>query len=177
MTNGTITLAFQIPNGMKSRRGRFSIIDEVATRILILVLLSTSLTYGQSFIDTSIAGGISSEREPYGAMEMRYNQQLIRRVYASASMNFSLDGFENNLNLFSRFGGTIALAEGWTVTIGSSIESATRFWKYEPYLRTDHRVYNTDRGSINIIIDIQSTKGMIGISFKDFVLKQDGYYE
>lgn len=172
MTNGIITLVFLIRNGMKkSSRGRFSLIDEVATRILILFLLSTSLTYGQSFFDTSIAGGISSEREPYGAMEMRYNQQLIKRVYASASMNFSLDGFEYTPNIFSRFGGTVALEEGWTVTIGSSIESATRFWKYEPYLRTDHRVFSTDRGSINIIIDIQSTKGMIGISFKDYITK------
>lgn len=150
----------------KSKRGRFSIIDEVATRILILVLLSTSLTYGQSFFDSSIAGGITKEQTPIGGTELRFNYEVVKEFYISPSANFmlSFDKTGNvDMNLFPRIGLTDRMGNGTNATIGLTLqENATTM-----YGRIDQRVLTTDRGDINIIIDIQNNKGMIGISFNN----------
>lgn len=138
-------------------------------RILLLLLLTTSLSYGQSFFDTSIAGGISKEQTALGGIELRYNQEVFKGIYASVSGNFLLTtdkrgGFDG-ITLYPRVGAMLRLNEGLTLTGGGSIEAnSIGFWP-EPYARIDQRVWSNDQGSIGTIIDIQTDRIMIGIVF------------
>lgn len=136
---------------------------------VLLLLLVTSLSYGQSFFDTSIAGGLSKEQTALGGIELRYNQEVLKGIYASVSGNFLLttdkQGGLDGITLYPRVGAMLRLNEGLTLTGGGSIEANNiGFWP-EPYARIDQRVWSNDQGSISTMIDIQTNRIMIGIVF------------
>jgi hypothetical protein len=133
-----------------------------------LVLVCSVSTYGQSFFDTSIAGGMTLDRQSSTAIEMRYNIQVFNPIYVSASMNLSLTGLEHNQNIYPRIGTTIDIKDRWTITGGCSIESRTESFWYYPYARIDGRLFSIDNQSIGMMVDIQTDRAMVGISFKEF---------
>ena len=134
-----------------------------------LLLLFTTSMWGQSFFDTSLSGGVTSNRKPYGVMELRYNQNIVKGVFGSVSGNASIDGFEYELNLFTRVGLTTQIGERFTTTIGSSFENRDRGFWYYPYFRTDIKIFKVEdeENYINTILDIQQDRIMVGLSFKD----------
>ena len=133
-------------------------------RTFLLLLICCSSLYEQSFFDTSIAGGITKEQTPIGSTELRFNYEVVKEFYISPSANFML-AFDKrgnvDMNLFPRIGLTDRMGNGTNATIGLTLqENATTI-----YGRIDQRVLGTDRGDINIILDIQGNRGMIGLSF------------
>ena len=145
-------------------------------KIFNILLLGSSLSYGQSFFDTSIAGGVNLDFNPLAAVEIRYNQRTVDRVWISLSGNFEVEGVPTNkqglthtfdLKVYPRLGLTASPFKWIHTTVGASIASKSDkgFWPY-PYSRTDLRVLSTDQGSISGIVDLQIDRAMIGISFK-----------
>jgi hypothetical protein len=132
--------------------------------------------YGQSYFDTSIAGGVNLDYNPLAAVEIRQNQKVVNRIWISLSGNFEVEGIPTNkqglthsfdLKVYPRLGLTASPFKWIHTTVGTSVQSKNGkgLWPY-PYSRTDLRVLSTEQGSISGIVDLQIYRAMIGISFK-----------
>lgn len=152
-------------------------------RTLLLLLLTTSLSYGQSFFDVTIGGGVikyndirfegidiltKNKLAPFGSLELRYSHPMIKKVYLSPSLKFDIDDIDYKIRPAFAIG-TIFVPKEWLML---SIGGYNNGDNISAYLRTDTKLIDTDKGWIGLTTNLYDNKIMIGITFKDFLNKQ-----
>ena len=152
-------------------------------KALLLLLLTTSLSYGQSFFDVTIGGGVikyndirfegldvlsKNKLAPFGSLELRYSYSMIKKVWLSPSMKFDIDNIDYEMKPAFAIGATYAPQEWLMVTSGMYNEGGN----ISAYLRTDTKLIDTDKGWIGLTTNLYDNKIMIGITFKDFLNKE-----
>ena len=142
-------------------------------KLLVLFLLCSSISYGQSFFDTTIGGGINSEKNPFGAMELRYSLPLplVKNLWISPSMKIDVDIFENQLNPSFRLGGTYSPIESIMITGGGYLNQVRVGYWFDFFVRTDVKLIKTEEGWVGGTLNVERDNISVGIVFKDFIIK------
>lgn len=150
-------------------------------RFLVALLLLPSLTFGQSFFDVTIGGGVikysdirfngidvltKNKLAPFGSLELRYSYPMIKKVWLSPSLKFDIDDIDYEIKPGFAIGGTYAPKEWLMLSVGGYNNGDN----ISAYLRTDTKLIDTDKGWIGLTTNLYDNKILIGITFKDFLI-------
>jgi hypothetical protein len=147
---------------------------------LIFILTVSIEGYSQTTWDTALLGGVNTNQEPIGSMELRLGVPIVKRVWLVGSGKADIiaiptrkEGLTHsfNLNLYPRTGVRYSLLDKIDITSGVSLMSRPKGWWPYPYLRTDIKVISIEESSIMGVLDIQQDRILIGITFKDIINK------